>query len=246
MCIIPARGGSKGVPGKNLKLVGGQSLVFRACRTALASRCDLVVVSTDDHRIATQAWAAGALAVGREPETATDEASSESCLLDALSRIDAGQFRGLTSSHPHPLAGFDALVMLQCTAPFTEPEDIDGCLELVGQNWDTAFAAARFHGFLWRAEAKDAVGVDHCPAMRPRRQELAARPTFLEAGSVYAMRLPGFLRYRHRFFGRIAFHEIPPERCFEIDSEADLLDARCLATARTTAGTAPAERTDQG
>lgn len=228
LCIIPARGGSKGIPSKNLQPVGGGTLLRRAAIAAKGSCCELVVVSTDDEAIAAEACRAGAFVVGRDPATASDEASSESCLLDALKRIGAGDWYPLTPSPRYPVVPwrFDVLVMVQCTSPFVEPQDIDACVELVDQNWECAFAASRFHGFLWQVEAKNAWPTNHQLAVRPRRQDL--RPQFLEAGSVYAMRLAGFLKNRHRFFGRVALHEIPIERAFEIDTTEDLRRARAL------------------
>lgn len=216
LCIIPARGGSQGIPDKNLQPVGGISLIRRAVRAAKASACALTVVSSDDERIAQEARAEGVLAIDRAPETATDEASSESCLLDALERIDGN---------------WDVIVMVQCTAPFVEGRDIDGCLERIREGCDSAFAGCRFHHFLWVATPLGMAAVNHDESDRPRRQDLLRRE-FLEAGSVYAMRTDGLLRCQHRFFGRIGCHELPAGRVLEIDSPADLLLARAMVDAR--------------
>ncbi|MFT4296844.1 MAG: NTP transferase domain-containing protein, partial [Micropruina sp.] len=84
LVVIPARGGSKGVPGKNLAAVGGVPLVARAVRAALDSGADAVTVSTDDDAIAAVAEAAAARVTRRPAELAGDAASSESALLHAL------------------------------------------------------------------------------------------------------------------------------------------------------------------
>src|SRR5687768_15820084 len=107
VAVVPARGGSKGVPGKNLRRVGGRSLVERAVDTCRTARLvDTVYVSTDDPDIARAARAAGALVINRPVELAGDTASSESALLNVLDQLDGG------GDQP------DVLVFVQCTSPF--------------------------------------------------------------------------------------------------------------------------------
>ena len=218
LAVIPARGGSKGVPGKNLAPVAGVPLVVRAIRAAQASgRVDAVAVSTDDDRIAAIAESARALVIRRPDELAGDQASSESALLHAL---DA--FERLTGD------SVDVLVMLQCTSPFLTPDEVAACVEAVRGGADTAFTAAQSHGFLWRRDAAgNAVGVNHDKATRPRRQD--REPEFLETGAVYAMSADGFRQHRHRFFGTTALIETDPARVLEIDETSDLQRARTLA-----------------
>lgn len=90
VAVIPARAGSKGIPGKNLRTVGGRSLVGRAVDAArAAATVDVVVVSTDGDAIAAEALAAGARVVRRPDDLSGDEASSESALLHALDTLTA-------------------------------------------------------------------------------------------------------------------------------------------------------------
>ena len=85
LALIPARGGSKGIPGKNLQPIGGRPLVLRSIQAAQASRgVGRVVVSTDDQAIRSLALEAGAEVVSRPEAIAGDTASSESALLHAL------------------------------------------------------------------------------------------------------------------------------------------------------------------
>ncbi len=218
LALIPARGGSKGVPRKNLRCVGGQPLVVRAVRAALgARRVGRVVVSTDAAEIAEAARAAGAGVLGRPAEFASDEASSESALLHALDELERAE-----GYRPRLIA------FVQCTAPLLRAEDIDGTLgELERECADSALAVTRTHGFLWRRGAYGgASGVNHDPCRRPRRQEREAE--YLETGAVYAMRVDGFRAARHRFFGKVALYEMPRERVLEIDDEQDLRLAELL------------------
>ncbi|HWH96886.1 MAG TPA: NTP transferase domain-containing protein, partial [Pseudolysinimonas sp.] len=117
VAVIPARGGSKGVPGKNLRRVGGMPLIGRAVAAArAASRVDRVVVSTDDDEIAAVAREWGAEVVDRPAALAGDTASSESALMHTL---DTLRSRGVETG---------ILVFLQATSPFIDPADLDDAI----------------------------------------------------------------------------------------------------------------------
>lgn len=218
--IIPARGGSKGIPGKNLKKIQGRSLVFRAVAAAREARCvERVFVSTDDSEIAAEAKRAGAEVIDRPAHLAGDTASSESALLDALDRLAEG-------GEILP----DIVVFQQCTSPFVAPADIDGTVsQLLRQGADTAFTAIATHGFVWREDQNgNAVGVNHDQNLRQRRQDRA--PEYLETGAVYAMRTAGFREFGHRFFGKTVLFQSHPARAIEIDAPEDLAAARACAS----------------
>ncbi|GAA2510317.1 acylneuraminate cytidylyltransferase [Streptomyces longisporus] len=221
LAVIPARGGSKGVPAKNLAPVGGVPLVARAVRECLATRLVTdVVVSTDDQAIAAAAREAGAEVVLRPAAIAGDTATSEAAVLHAMDAHEA--LHG---------AAVDVVVFVQCTSPFIIREDIDGVAAAVLENGaDTAVTVAPFHGFIWR-DAEDEVtgghGVNHDKSYRPRRQD---RPQdLLETGAAYAMDAPGFRKHQHRFFGRTELVRTDPARVLEIDDPHDLARARALA-----------------
>ncbi|MFT3860265.1 cytidylyltransferase domain-containing protein [Micropruina sp.] len=217
LAVIPARGGSKGVPGKNLARVGGVPLLVRAIRAAQESeRVDAIVVSTDDDRIAALALQSGAVVIRRPAALAGDEASSESALLHAWEAFENESDEAV-----------EVLVMLQCTSPFITPAEVGACVDAVFAGADSAFTAAPTHGFVWRRDSADAVGVNHDKAFRPRRQD--REQEFLETGAVYAMTASGFWRHRHRFFGRTELIETDPGRVLEIDEPSDVERARALA-----------------
>ncbi|WP_331448495.1 N-acylneuraminate cytidylyltransferase [Streptomyces prasinus] len=229
LAVIPARGGSKGVPAKNLAPVGGAPLVTRAVRECRAARhVTDVVVSTDDRAIAAAARQAGAEVVMRPAALAGDLATSEAAVLHALDAHEA--------LHGAPV---DVVLLVQCTSPFLTREDIDGVAgAVVGQGADTAVTVAPFHGFVWRdatgeepADERDGsgggFGVNHDKSFRPRRQD---RPQdLLETGAAYAMDAAGFREHRHRFFGRTDLVRTDPARVLEIDDPHDLARARALA-----------------
>ncbi|MEV5877104.1 N-acylneuraminate cytidylyltransferase [Streptomyces sp. NPDC052101] len=221
LAVIPARGGSKGVPAKNLAPVGGVPLVARAVRECRATRLVTdVVVSTDDQAIAAAAREAGAEVVLRPAAIAGDTATSEAAVLHAMDAHEA--LHG---------AAVDVVLLVQCTSPFIVREDIDGVAGAVAENGaDTAVTVAPFHGFIWReaeAETEGGAGVNHDKSFRPRRQD---RPQdFLETGAAYAMDAVGFRKHQHRFFGRTELVRTDPARVLEIDDPHDLARARALA-----------------
>ncbi|OII65904.1 transferase [Streptomyces sp. CC53] len=141
LAVIPARGGSKGVPGKNLARVGGVPLVARAVHACLAARLVTdVAVSTDDPAIADAARRAGAAVVARPADLSGDTATSEAAVLHALDAREAETGRAA-----------DVVLLVQCTSPFLTPADVDGVVdEVLRGGADTALTAAPFHGFVWR------------------------------------------------------------------------------------------------
>jgi N-acylneuraminate cytidylyltransferase len=217
VAVIPARGGSKGIPGKNLRPVGGVPLIVRAVLSARASRLvDRVVVSTDDLAIASLARGAGAEVVERPREISGDTASSESALDHA---IDSLEERGVSVR---------ILAFLQATSPFIDPDDLDGAIERVaaGES-DTVFSAVESWGFVWRDGPSGAIGVNHDAATRPRRQDRELE--FLETGAFYVMDAAGFRRAGHRFFGRVGIAVVPESHALEIDTLEQLALADALA-----------------
>lgn len=217
VAVVPARGGSKGVPGKNLRRVGGRALVARAvesCRRA--SYVDAVYVTTDDDAIAAEATAAGAGVIRRPADLAGDTASSESALLHALDV--------LAQSGVRP----DTLVFAQCTSPFLDPADVDRGVELVREGVaSSVFSAVATYEFLWRASPDGLIGQNHDLAHRPRRQDRTA--DYRETGGFYVLDVAGFRAARHRFFGRVGVIVVPERASVDVDTEADLEVASALA-----------------
>ena len=217
IAVIPARGGSKGIPRKNVRLLAGKPLVAHAIECCLETKTvNRVVVSTDDAEIEAVAERYGAEVVRRPQEISGDAVPSEAAVLHALQM--------LTDEHLIP----DIVLLVQCTSPLTLPEDVDGTVNaLLAENADSALAVTPFHGFLWRPDQQaGAVGINHDRSVRLRRQELP--PQYLETGAVYAMRTKGFLKAQHRFFGKVALYIMPKERCLEIDEPHDLVLAEIL------------------
>lgn len=212
--LIPARGGSKGIPQKNLQPVGGVPLIVRSVQAARATGQDWpVFVSTDDVEIAELASSAGADVIGRPAHISADDSSSEDAVLHFLettSRVDG------------------ALIMIQPTAPFLRGSDVLQLAE-IRHSFDSGLTVCESHAFVWRAEPDSTLkGVNHDPAVRKRRQDLTTHEYF-ENGAAYYMDIAGFLKQRHRFFGRIGFITMPRLRSIEIDGPEDLVLANQIA-----------------
>ena len=191
VAVIPARAGSKGLPGKNILEVGGVPLITRAVRSSAASTfVDLVVVSTDDPVLATIAADEGALVLDRPTALCGDEASSESAVLHALDVL----------REEHGVVP-DITVLVQCTSPFIDPADLDAAIvRVVGGEADSAFSAVETYGFLWRRATRRG-GARGQPRPGASAPTAGPRPHLLETGAFYVMRTDGFRAARHRFFG---------------------------------------------
>ncbi|MEU1973326.1 acylneuraminate cytidylyltransferase [Microbacterium sp. NPDC019599] len=217
VAIIPARGGSKGVPRKNLRRVGGVPLVARAIAAARASGAiDRIVVSTDDAEIAAVAREWDAEVVERPAAIAGDTASSESALLHA---VDALAARGVE---------VETIAFLQATSPFIDAAALaEGVRAVRERVFDSAFSAIESYGFVWaRDAASHAIAINHDAAHRPRRQD--REPHYLETGAFYVLDAAEFKLARHRFFGRVGVIEVPDHTAIEIDTTAELERARVL------------------
>ena len=215
IAVIPARGGSVGIPRKNVKPLCGKPLIGWTIEAAKAARrVSRVIVSTNDDEIASVSEGFGAEVIRRPAELSGPVSASELALLHVLDELERREGRVPA-----------VMAFLQCTSPLTLPEDIDGTVGLVAdEGYDSAVTATAFHYFIWKEEAgRGFVGVNHDETKRLMRQQ--RQPEFLEIGAVYAMRCAGLRERKFRFFGKIGMQPIPSSRAFEIDEPADWIAA---------------------
>jgi N-acylneuraminate cytidylyltransferase len=221
LAIIPARGGSKGIPRKNLIDLGGKPLIVHTIEHARsAPSVQRVIVSTDDDEIARVAGLAGAEAIRRPPELSGDTARSEAAIahvLEELTRKEGYQA--------------DLVVLLQATSPLRRPEDVQAAIDLlVRENADSLFSACPFPGFLWRREANRWVSVDFDYTRRPRRQE---RPEeIMENGAIFVFKPWVLQKHNDRMGGKIAAYLMPAINSFELDQPEDVELIRHLMAQR--------------
>lgn len=226
--VILARGGSKGVAGKNLRPVAGVSLIGRAVRAGVqATSAGAVYVSTDDDAIAAEARRHGACIIERPADLSGDTASSEAGWLHALPRLRAD------------LPDLKHLVFLQCTSPFITGADIDACLQAMHDaDAACALSVVEDHSFLWGLDAQGrGTGQNHDhTTQRQRRQDLP--PQYRENGAIYCVDAAKFEATGQRFCGPVALCPVnqPP---LEIDSMADLELASVMAQSVDQSGIAP-------
>lgn len=210
MAVIPARGGSKGLPRKNVLSIAGRPLLTHTVAHALgASTVDRIYVSTDDSEISEIAVKAGALVIDRPAELSDDEATTEQVLEHAL--------RVMLEEYDLDPA---ILVLLQCTSPIRAPEDIDSAVSMVSSgSFDSVLSVSPSHRFIWRSEDNEAEAVNYDPLSRPRRQEMTSE--FVENGSLYVFRPQSFREMGSRLHGKIGMHVMGPWSHIEIDSQED-------------------------
>ncbi len=212
--IIPARGGSKGIPRKNLKMVNGISLVERSLRVALKSKVDQIIVSTDDKEIADVAIKYGATLHNRSSENSGDSASTESVILEVVEKY---QINWPSDS---------AVGFIQVTSPFVSTETINECFDLAEKGY-SSFSAKSFHGFTWEKLDKW-VPVQHPPDFRPRRQDLNEK--VVETGAIYCFPLKQFKEKKYRFCSEPKPVMVNSITGIEIDDISELELANLLAT----------------
>jgi len=215
VALVPARGGSRGLPGKNLAEVGGRSLVARAVDVALAvPAIDRVAVSSDDDAILAEGARAGAEAVRRRGELAADDTPTAAVVADFL------------AASPDTAV----LVLLQPTSPLRAPADVTACLRALDGAPAAATVAPAAHPAEWLFRRSPAGRLEPLlgwDGLVCRRQDAAA--TYALNGAVYAADA-AWLRGGGPLLGpRTAAVVMPPERSVDVDDAVGLALACLLA-----------------
>jgi CMP-N,N'-diacetyllegionaminic acid synthase len=211
LAVVAARGGSKGIPHKNLLDICGKPLIAWTVLQAAAARgVDMVAVSSDSDAILAAAEAAGAVGVRRPEEISGDLASSESAWLHALDQIDG------------TLGPFTRIVALQATSPIREASDIDSALEAFERDkLDSLLSVCEVEDYFnWRIGEDGPEPINYDYHDRRMRQQIEKR--YLENGSFYVF-IPSLLRdKKNRLGGRIGFHVMERHKMFQIDRPEDV------------------------
>ncbi|HKU11721.1 acylneuraminate cytidylyltransferase family protein [Sinomonas sp.] len=215
LCVIPVRGGSKGVPRKNLRVVAGKPLVVWTIEQALAARADLdILVSTDDPEIAEVAKDAGADVPFLRPSTlARDETPTEPVVRHAIGvRVEQGR---------RP----DAVMLLQATSPVRFAGTLDRAVEQFhATGVDSLVGVVPQTPFLWMMGAEPVAAYE--PSRRPRRQDLAPEDyAYRETGSLYLTKTSLYSECGSRLGGRIGLFVMDEREGVDVDTELDLLIA---------------------
>lgn len=222
--LITARGGSKGIPGKNLQQVGGLTLTARACLCARAARSlELVILSSDDEAIIAEAAHYGVSAPFRRPPALSgDQASSLEVAQHALDWLAS-----------RPEGPPEALCILQPTSPFRTPAHIDQAVDLMrSRNAGTVVSVVevphRYHPeSLMRLDQGVLRSMNGGPIRSQRRQELT--PLYARNGPVILLARTEAIRAGTFYADPVLPLLMDEDSSLDIDHPADLERARRLA-----------------
>lgn len=220
--VIVARGGSKGLPGKNLAEIGGRPLIAWSVAAAKQSQyLDRRIVSSDDDAIIAAAKAAGGEAPFRRPaQLATDDTPAAEVVIHAIDAI----------GEP-----FDYVVLLAATSPFRIGADIDACIDACAAGGPAAVSVCRTaKPPEWACRLDDGgrlVPILPGDGLRTRRQALA--PAFMPNGAVYVADCDWFREHKTFYTAETVGCEMPIERSIDIDVAMDLKVARAMLAENT-------------
>jgi CMP-N,N'-diacetyllegionaminic acid synthase len=215
--LIPARGGSKGIINKNLRLINNVSLLGHSIVVCHAAKVfEQIIVSTDSSEIAREAQHFGVDVPRLRPETlATDASSTESVISDVLQNEIRDDIH--------------AVMLLQPTSPFRLPNHLISALrKFECSDLDSLLSVTPDHAFHWKIKG-DQMVADYDYFARPRRQDIElGEQKFRENGSIYIFGCEGYRTNKNRLFGKIGMFEMEQKYSYEIDTEADLVILKTL------------------
>ena len=216
--IIPARGGSKGVPGKNIRLVDGKPLIAYSIEKAKESKLLTdVIVSTDCEKIIEVVKKFDCQYLKRSAENAQDHSTIESTVFEVLESISIK---------------YDVIVLLQPTAPIREAEDIDNVIKMFLEDVNLSCVVSVIE--LEDIHPARMYQVDKTFLMTPlneklekkRRQDL--QPVCIRNGAIYAIRTSAFYKYKRLILNEKKAYIMPESKWANVDTERDLLITELL------------------
>lgn len=222
LAIIPAKGGSKGVPRKNIRLLAGKPLIDYTIEAAKESKIfDKIVVSTEDLEIAQVARKYKEVNIIKRPKKlARDKTSTELVILHILR-----WFKKKENYQP------DIIYLLQPTSPLRNGDDIKGTYKkFIREKLDSLLSVAGNKSFIWKMERNRFKPINYNYLRRPRRQNM--KNQFKENGAIYITKYSTFMKFQNRLGGKIGYYMMNEDRSIEIDSLFDLLVAKQILKKR--------------
>lgn len=224
VAFIPARGGSKAIPLKNIRLLYGKPLIYWTSKAACESKyIDKVYVATDSEEIkecVQNIKSSGGdkfsklEVIGRSKDNASDTASTESAMLEFANNYE-----------------FDVIVLIQATSPLIEGEDIDNSFEIYNSDdTDSVLSVVHQKRFLWEKIGDVIVPQNYDVYARPRRQDFEG--FYLENGALYITSREALMKSRNRVSGKIKAYVMPEDTAIEIDEYSDFYIVEALLEKR--------------
>jgi len=216
LAIIPARGGSKGIPLKNIIKIEKKPLLYYTVDAALKSKLiTRTIVSTDNEKISKTAKFYGSEVIKRPKDLSGDKIGLEPAINHVLDFLKKKE-----NYVP------DLIIILQNTSPLRNSYHIDGALKLMIKNkFDSVLSGFSYYSFLWNYKKNDSVkSISYDPKKRPNHQNM--KEQLYENGALFASTLNAFKKSNCRISGKIGFYKMPIELSYNIDTFEDLKDVK--------------------
>ena len=210
VAIIPARGGSKGIPKKNLLTVSGKPLIAWTIEHALrSSKIDSVWVTSDSDEILNVAKSYGANVILRPATISGDESTSEEAWIHAINEIQ---------KHSE----VDLVVCMQPTSPIRGRNDLDEAIGMfVSGDFDSMLSVTKIEDhFEWSMTSEGAKSINYNFNDRKRRQDIEVK--YLENGSFYLISPELLIANNNRLGGKVGFYEQDKYKMYQIDNIEDV------------------------
>jgi len=221
LAIVPARGGSRGIPLKNIVPLAGKPLIAYTLEAARKSGiCDRIIVSTDNKKIAKTAHKYGAEVICRPARISSGRSSTESVMLHVLGRLQKKE-----KYCP------DVILLLQATAPLRDSRDIRlAYKEFVDKRLDSLLSVTPNTFFLWRKRGNIVVPINYNYLRRPFRQDMSDQCR--ENGAMFITKYNIFMKYKNRLGGKVGCYVMDEEKSLDIDTPLDLFIVRQIMRSR--------------
>ncbi len=206
--IIPARGGSKGLPKKNIKKFLNKPLICHSIEYSQSSKnVTETYVSTDDPEIKRISIEYNAKVITRPKNISGDGATTESAIEHAISKIDINP---------------DIIILLQPTSPYRPENSLDKAIKhFIENKYDSLLSISPTHNFIWNI-SNDIANPNYDYKNRPRRQDmLKDEINYIENGSLYIFKKTSFIENKNRLGGKIGYVIFDEKFSKEIDSKLD-------------------------
>lgn len=225
ICFIGARGGSKGIPHKNIRLLARKPLISYAIESAIKSKIfQSVVISTDDGEIATIAKRYGAdVPFIRPKKLATDNAGMDEVIIHTVKKLRSLGYE------------FDILVNRDCTVPFIRNSDISNTIELLKKKKpDAVFGVYKQHHnpYFNMMEPNSNGFLRFSKSLGEKITSRQDAPIVYQLNGLFTLYVDKLLKYRRLYMPRILPYEIPPETGLMIDTEFEFQIAEMIAQKR--------------